>query len=219
MSFNPFDGSDQKGVVRRDPLGTLAEIKESGLAPSRYGCCHKQIKNQDGTFEIVGCPWERICERAEKEGKGAPRIVVDAKGEPTGEKRTAGPLNLGLRYIKQTPSGKKVVVFVDTCMGYAAKKPDYEVRGILDVIAIEGESVQVRGSTFRDELVPGEGMKRFTEDKILSYPIPFFARPKNNPTLVDEVVAMTETEREIKRRREVVRDSGLGIPPDEKSKK
>lgn len=211
-NLSPFDENGPIRVMRHDPVGTLEELRASNLDPAQYACCHRQVKDADGNWEIYGCPKFKDCRRPEKEGNGVPRIRKDAEGKPVGQPLTAGPFNLGLRYIKQTPTGKKVVVFPDSCVGLALKREPYESNGILDVVAVEGETIMTRGSTFTDVTVPGEGLKRVVTDKTdLPYTIPFFPRPAENPTLAAEVFASGEVERELVKRKDDQRERALGV--------
>jgi hypothetical protein len=209
--IHPYDGQGEiKGVIRHDPVGNLEELKANGLPKSQYASCSMRVRMPDGKFENVGCPMRERCERLEKDGEGKPR------GD---RKITTGPLNLGIRWIKQTPNGKQVVVFADSCMNLADKKADWEHRGIVDVIAVEGETIEWRGSDHRDETVPGEGIKRFIDDKLdKPYLIPFFPRPDQNKTLASEVFANKQVANEMARRKDAAREQALGVTQANKAK-
>jgi hypothetical protein len=113
--------------------------------------------------------------------------------------------------VKDTPNGRKVVQFKDDCIGYNAKRADYEARGPFDWIADEGEDFKELGSTSRDETVPGEGLKRFIDSKVITSKIAEFPRPKDNPSLAQQAFANEITDQEVARRRSNRSDVALSL--------
>jgi hypothetical protein len=164
-------------VIRHDPIGTLAEIAELRLDPRQYGTCSEPVKNHDGSWKSRGCDSYLDC--------------------PFSEKDKAGPFNGGVRLVKTTSLGvRKIVQWKDTCFGYLARKEHFEVQDFpYELIAREGEaSFKELGSTFRDETIPGQGLVRFVDDRVMVSKIAAFPRPGTNPTLVQESLAAEITE-------------------------
>ena len=162
-------------------MGSQVALREIGADLRAVGSCSMPEKNYDGSWKNVGCQSYETCELLKR---------FKAKfGDDS-------PHNGGIRMVKETLSGMKVVHWKDSCYGYNARLEEKEMKGIAyDWVADEGDNFKELGSTFRDETVPGEGLKRFIDDKVIGadpdHPniIPAFPKPKDNPKLLGQAFA------------------------------
>jgi len=175
-----------------DPRGTVEELEALRVNMAKYGSCARKVV-EDGELVLRGCKEWKRCELPEKTGKGPKTSGLNGRG----------PCNKGLQLIKKSATGEvKVVRVALSCFHIPGFKKRHEMNdGLVTVTASEGETIQVRGSVVRDEVVPGEGMKRFVDDKVIPQVVPAFPRPGSHGNLAEQQLVVEETQRILSERR------------------
>lgn len=191
-----------KTIKTRKPQGTLEEFDAMGIPADEYGCCHAPVeKPDDREFQILGCPAWRKCTLKEK---------------------GAGPVAKGVRIVKMTPTGPRVVTRPMSCFNIPKERTRVELNGgVLEVLCDEGGEIEVQGSTSEDVTIPGQGLVRLWTDGPQTVTVPVFPRPKDNPMFRKQALAfrVIEEERARKaagRKAELfgVKDEGDGRPAE-----
>lgn len=171
-----------KTIKTRKPQGTLAEFDAMGIPSDEYGCCAPGNKEPDDRdHEILGCPAWRQCTLKEK-GK-------------------SGNVNKGVRIVKQTLTGVRVVHRPMSCYNIPKERERVELNGgVLEIIANEGEKMFVQGSVPEDVTIPGQGLVRKWVDGEQEITVPVAPRPKDNPIFKKQALAYRAIEDERRRR-------------------
>lgn len=180
-------------IIHEEPCGTPDELRAQGLPLNQYGSCSARVES-NGVIENVGCFNYGNCLKSECPGKGE-------KVENGG-----GPRHHVLRILQKMVSGKVEARHVPCpCFQITDMREAHEGRGtkenpvLVQVIAVEKKiedpanpgqmidsSFLLPGSGNFDETVPGEGVKRRSQDKVWNWPLKPFPRPKDNPQLAAE---------------------------------
>ena len=169
-----------------DPRGTVEEMTALRVNLAKYGSCSRKVI-EDGQLVVRGCPERKRCQLPEKDGRGPKTSGFNG----------AGPCNKGLEVIKKSATGDTKVLRVSlSCFHIPGFVKRLEVSGgIVEVVASEGEVIKVRGSKVRDEIVPGEGVKRFVDDMIIEETVAHFPRPGTKNNLPEQALVVEVTER------------------------
>jgi hypothetical protein len=136
--------AEMKGLVKNaNPQGTLEEFDENNINPAQYGCCCPRNDDpQDREGRIIGCREYKRCQLPEK--------------------GNAGPVIKGVRIIKRTPTGPRVIQRPMTCWAIPKEKQRVENSGgVLEIIANEGEKMEVVRALPVDTTVPSQGVVRY----------------------------------------------------------
>lgn len=193
------------GLVKdRNPQGSPEELEAGGIPLNEWGACCAQKRDPDGEiqFNVLGCPVYKKCKLPQK-GNG-------------------GPTRLGVRIIKLTPTGMRVIQRPLSCYNLPKEQRRAETNGgVCEVIAQEGEKMEVVRALPVDVDVPGVGKVRRWEEKATTITIEPFPRPKDNPIFKEQALAFKSI-REFRAREASERPAKLlGFKPkpiEEKSK-
>jgi hypothetical protein len=108
------------------------------------------------------------------------------------EKGNAGPVIKGVRIIKQTPTGPRVIQRPMTCWAIPKEKQRVENSGgVLEIIANEGEKMEVVRALPVDTTVPSQGVVRTWESQTIEIEVPRQKRPHENPLFREQSLAYT----------------------------
>lgn len=147
------------------PIST-AKLKELNLSPAKFpSCCEPDGKR------VRGCDCFLDCRLKEKE---------------TG----VGPCRKGIQMLKKNPvTGEvRIVNAIHDCFHIPSRQRELEMNGgALKVIASEGQEIELRGSVIRDEMIPGQGMTRFIDDKVMKVKIEPYRDPNTDDLLSMEL--------------------------------
>lgn len=148
------------------PIGTLKELTELGIDPSRYfSCAPGDPNNVDAA--VLGCPYAKQC-----------RMTFKFK---------AGPENLGVLTVMDS-GGRDTVEM--PCYHYYARLKYHRLNGNgFEIVSIAGDGKTIVKKQSRVEL--GEQTekgrkKRVIYERVKTQVRPF-PRPKDNPILQDEI--------------------------------
>lgn len=172
-----------KTVKSHKPMGLLKEYDAMGIPADEWGSCAPPDKNPlDRDGQIVGCSACKKCTLPEK--------------------FTKGPVNKGVRLVKMTLTGVRVIHRPMSCYNIPKERERMEINGgVLEIIANEGETMYVQGSTPEDVNIPGQGMVRKWVDGEQEITVPVHPRPKDNPIFKKQALAYRAIEEERARQR------------------
>lgn len=124
----------------------------------------------------------------------------------------AGPVNKGVRLLKTSPVTQRTTVSHTSMSCYHIPHRASELAkndGALVVIASEGETIKCRGSVFRDETIPGQGLVRIIEDKNLDIVVPAYKDEDSvdllERSLASQMLVEAEADNETERIKELER--------------
>ena len=193
-----------------DPRGTLEEFHQKKIDPALVPSCAKRVV-EEGQVIVMGC---REWRRCELDGRLGPKH--DNKGK-------TGPHYKGVLVIKAMPDKDEKKTVVTRCSMTCFHIPGFRKRieemggkrgGLVKIIAHEGETIEVRGSTYKDEVVPGQGLTRIIEDKILTETVKMFPRPGSPGNMPDQQLVADEIGKELALRDRNLAGNLLGLKPE-----
>lgn len=162
-----------------DPRGTVEEMVEKRIDTKRYGSCSRKRRDEDGKVVVTGCPVRKYCDLPEKDGKGPKTSGCSGHG----------PCRVGCFYIKVGLDGTKTTgnVVLD-CFHLPGFRRRIETRGHrlddgtmemghVEVVAREGDVIELAGTEVKDVVIPGQGTTRNHEVSIIKTTIQKFPRP------------------------------------------
>lgn len=171
-------------------MGALAplsakKLEENGITDlKKFSTCSKPEKGVN-----MGCPfWNNGCKLKERF-------------------ESAGPFNRGVKMFKKTSNGRSLVIpRIVACHQIPGLSKRLEMNdGHLKVVAVEGETIEMMGTTIEDRNVIGEGIKRFYKPGM----IPTLVRPYDETMQSEDLIqdainasAREDLQEEIKTERE-----------------
>ena len=184
-----------------NPIGTKAELAGNPFWKlSEWPTCSAP----DRLNNELGCPAWSVC-------PFSGGVVYDR--ETPAYKGVAGPAYFGVQLIKETAGSgdTKIVHTMLPCWQIPSMADRMEENGgILRIVALEGEEVDLPGSEPKDELFPGQGMVRIYTQKVCTQKVPKFPRPTGNPALRDNAFAAAQAKKFATARRESKAEGYLG---------
>ena len=197
-----------------DPRGSLEELTALKVNLVKFGSCARKQRDEDGQVVVRGCSVRKWCELAEKEGKGP----------ATSGHNGRGPCHKGIEAIKVMPNGDRVVTnTVMTCFHLPGFKQrierrgatvnGVEYRGIVRVIASEGETIRSKGS--KQIAAPGTATGFEVKDEIRDEVVTHFPRPGTAGNLPEQKLIAEVTQRVADERRAAAPARLLGIEDEE----
>lgn len=160
------------------------KLIEQGIDPAQFPTCSKPEKGVN-----KGCQfWNKGCKLKERF-------------------ETPGPFNRGVKMFKKTSSGRNIVIpRIVACHQIPGISQRLELNnGHLKVVAVEGESIEVMGTTIEDRNVVGEGLKRFYKAEMIPTKVlPYDETMKSEDLIQDAInaAAREELQDEIRTERE-----------------
>ncbi len=169
----------------KDPLpqGTVDEMNEAHLPLNQWGaCCEPNLDAKDKRRRVLGCAAYYDCKLPEREGYDKEVVTGEGKAKKVETVHIVGPRCKGLRLIKVTPTGTRIIQRPTMCHQIPRAEAKVKLRGgVAQIIADEGEKMLWQGSypvTYTD----GDGKtKTRWVDEPREITITPFLRPKDNP--------------------------------------
>lgn len=167
------------------PVGTLEELREQGMDPTKFGSCSQRSPQNKG------CPWFKFCRFRDHR-------------DQVGGKR--GPANFGVRIILSQIEGSAADEKIMPCFDYyysglyQRQRQSAETGEVIKILAMEGEPRLIKSrKTVRShpKPVPGclscaEGKCYLREDAFDEVPVPPFERAGKVYALHGEAARMRE---------------------------
>lgn len=188
-------------IVDARPFGTLEQLKALHRDPMAYACC-AEPDPKAGKDAVMGCAAWHGCKWKGK--------------HPTGR---VGPANKGTSLLKSTMSGPAMRNAIMPCYDYVPMRDTVSLNGgVLDVIAEEGEVIELPGS--RKVLAdPLKGIANEYWEDFPAHPapganmvtVPDYPRIENQPKL-KMVMKLEERRKQVEAQEEDRRRKGhLGM--------